>query len=173
MPCEVLKRYEGIYVGPTPEMVTRVVVRDTQLVAGLTGNRPLTPIGPDRFRAGAAELVFEMRGDKVVRLTQLVGADSVLYVPSTTSKPSRKELNAYAGFYWSDELDARVKVVARDSVLVISQSPRGSLVLRPTVPDTFESDGGTVQFSRDRRGVPTAFGIWAGRARNMRFTRVK
>ena len=173
VPVDVLKQYEGIYVGPTPEMVTRIVVRDTQLVAGLTGNRPLTAIGPHRFRDGAAELVFEMRGGKVVRLTQAAGGDSVVFVPSTTSKPSLKELSAYAGTYWSDELDARVTVVARDSVLVVRQSPRDSLVFRPTIPDTFESSGGTVQFSRDRHGVPTAFGIWAGRARNMRFTRVK
>ncbi len=173
VPTDQLKKYAGVYVGPNPELIANLAVRDTMLVVVVPGNRPMIPMGPDHFRVGANEFAFEMRGDKVAHMMQIIGADTTVFVPSVQSKPSAKELEAYAGSYWSDELDARIKVVARDSVLIVSQGATDSLVVRPSIPDTFVSSRGTIQFAKDKRGTPIAFGIWAGRARNMRFTREK
>jgi hypothetical protein len=62
----------------------------------------------------------------------------------------------------------------RDSVLVAKQRPATEVALRPTFRDGFISpEVGTFVFDRDRRGNVTGFGIWAGRVRNVRFTKEK
>ncbi|MDB4913534.1 MAG: hypothetical protein JWM95_1178 [Gemmatimonadetes bacterium] len=171
MPVESLRLYEATFVGPTPEGIARFVVRDTVLVQTMPGNRTLVPVGDHRFRAGAAELLFDVRGGKVERMRQLSGMDTTTYVLTKASAPTRAELAAFAGWYTSNELKARLEVVVRDSGLVIKRGAADSLVLRPTIPDTFTSSGGTVQFARDSKGRVDALGIWAGRVRNIRFVR--
>jgi hypothetical protein len=62
----------------------------------------------------------------------------------------------------------------RDTMLVARQRPASEAALRPTFRDGFIApEIGAVVFDRDSKGNVTGFGIWAGRVRNVRFTREK
>ena len=167
-----LERYVGLYCGPNLEQLARFMVRDGQLFAVLPSNRAVLPSGPDRFRAGASELIFRMLNGRVKDLLQVNGVDSTVFLPLATATPTRKELASYAGSYWSDELDTRLTFVVRDTVLVVKRRPADEIVLRPTFSEGFIAPGiGSLVFSRDKAGNITGFGIWAGRVRDVRFVK--
>ena len=172
VPVESLRRFDATFVGPTPEAIARFAVRDTMLVQVLPATRPLIPVGENRFRAGATEIAFVPRAAGVERMLLISNGDTTVYTPAPASLPTRSALAAYAGVYAGNELSGRIAVMARDSVLVLKMGPTDSLVVQPTIRDTFAGPGGTVQFARDGKGRVTSLGIWAGRVRNLRFTRL-
>ena len=166
-----LARYAGLYRGANPEVVTKMIVRDGQLLG--PSSRPLTSVAPDRFRAGASDMVFLVANGKVTELLQIVAGDTTVLRPVAQVTPTQRELAAYTGSFASDELDARLRVEVRDSVLVVRQPPAPPIVLRPTFADAFAGAERTFVFTRDKRGAVTGLEIWAGRARDIRFVKAK
>jgi CubicO group peptidase (beta-lactamase class C family) len=170
-----LERYTGIFRDPNTQRVLRVVVRDGKLTAVQPGTVVFMPLGANRFRVpGFGEAIYLFQGDKLQRVTFVDDADTTRFDAMTVAAPTPRDLAAYAGSYWSDELETRVDVQVRDSVLVVKQRPATEVMLRPTIRDGFVSqEVGTFVFERDRRGDVTGFGIWAGRVRNVRFKKEK
>ncbi len=168
-----LHRYVGLYRGATPEALTKVELKDGRLVLPLAANRALTAVAADRFRLGNVELVFRLANGKVRDILQISNADTVTLTPVAAAMPIGKKLAEYAGSYWSNELDTRLTLIVRNDTLVLKRRPADEAALRPTFVDGFSSQVGTIVFSRDRRGRVDSFGIWAGRVRNVRFTREK
>ena len=171
-----LERYTGVFRDPKTQQVLRIIVRDGKLTAVQPGTAVLTPSGTNRFRApGMGEAIYLFSGDKLLRVTTVSSsADTTRYEAMTVASPTAGDLAAYAGSYWSDELETRVEVQVRDSVLVAKQRPATEVTLRPTFRDGFISqEVGTFVFDRDGAGNVTGFGIWAGRVRNVRFTKEK
>lgn len=83
-----------------------------------------------------------------------------------------ESLAAYVGSYYSDELDTTYRLLVRDGHLVVQ---------RPSVPDTrltpqgngaFRVESYSIRFLRDARGRVHAFALDAGRARDIRFTKI-
>lgn len=172
MAAAELERYAGTFRGSNPELLARMIVRDGQLVSVIPLHRTLTAVGADRFRVGPTELAYQMTNGKVQRVLQIAGTDTTVFSPIAAWTPTSKELRAFVGSYWSDELDMRLTFEMRDSVLVVKRRPADEVVLRPTVADAFLAPGvGAVAFERNRAGRVTGFGIWAGRVRNVRFTK--
>jgi hypothetical protein len=99
------------------------------------------------------------------------GGDTTRYEPVTPASPTAVQLAAYAGSYWSDELDTRFTTVVRDGGLVLRSRLGEETKLTPTFADGFTSPEGTLIFARDARGKVSGFGIWAGRIRNVQFKR--
>jgi CubicO group peptidase (beta-lactamase class C family) len=167
-----LERYVGTFRDPGTQVVVRTMLRDGRL-SFVQPTIALTPSGANRFRApGIGEAIFLLEGDRLRRVSTINGSDTTRYDLVDAVRPSAGDLAAYAGSYWSDELETRIEIVARDSVLVAKQRPAREAMLRPTFRDAFTGpDVGTVVFDRDRRGSITGFGIWAGRVRNVRFTK--
>ena len=97
--------------------------------------------------------------------------DTTRYEPVATVSPAPEQLAAYAGTYWSDELDTRFTVAVHDGALVARTRLGEETRLAPVFADAFTSPAGTVIFSRDARGRVSGFGIWAGRVRDVRFRR--
>ena len=170
-----LEKYAGIFRAPSTQLVVRTAVRDGKLVTLAPTQLPLTPTGVDRFRVpGQGELAYRFANGALQDVMLLGPSDTTRYDVMAVASPSIRELAAYAGSYWSDELDARIVVEVRDTVLVVKQRPADEAVLRPTFRDGFVGAGvGTVVFSRDAQGRITGFGIWAGRVRDVRFVREK
>jgi hypothetical protein len=86
---------------------------------------------------------------------------------------SAAELTAYAGDYYSDEVDATYHVTVSGGSLVYSARHIPAQMLTAIGPDTFRARGGiTLHFERPAgASIPTAFTIEAGRVRNIRFVR--
>ncbi len=167
-----LVRYAGLFRGRLPETVTRIVATNGQLAVVLGTNRALTHIGPDRFRLGTVELQYTMAKGRPEQLLQITGSDTTVLVPAAAWSPTPRDLRVLAGRYWSDELDTRLLLELRDTTLVVQRRPAEEVVLSPTFADAFSAPGlGTILFERNRSGAVTGFGIWAGRVRNVRFTR--
>jgi len=92
--------------------------------------------------------------------------------PPSTWTPTATELAAFAGSYFSPELETTYKLSVKNGKLVLSRrrAPRTELV--PTAPDSFTLRGVQFHFTRDKRSI-TGFTIDAGRTRNLRFERQK
>jgi CubicO group peptidase (beta-lactamase class C family) len=170
-----LERYTGLFREPNTQQVMRAVVRDGKLSAVQPMTVTFTPTGVDRFRVpGLGELTYHLDGGKVKYATAINASDTSRYDLLPPATPTPKELGAYAGTYWSDELETRVELRVRDTMLVVKQRPASEAALRPTFRDGFVApEIGSVVFDRDGNGNVTGFGIWAGRVRNVRFTRDK
>jgi len=82
------------------------------------------------------------------------------------------ELAAYAGDYYSVEVDATYHVAVVDGELVLSAHHIASQKLTPSALDTFRAAAGTtLHIERAAGQAPTAFTVEAGRVRNIRFVR--
>lgn len=92
--------------------------------------------------------------------------------PPSTWAPTATELAAFAGPYFSAELETIYRLSVENGKLVVSRrrAPRSELV--PTTPDSFTLRGVQFHFTRDKRAI-TGFTIDAGRTRNLRFERQK
>ena len=87
--------------------------------------------------------------------------------------PGREALAAYAGSYYSEELDVRYDLALRDSALVMTNRKLPDSRLEPAFRDGFT--GGfeaTFRFTRDRAGKVNGFTLTDGRVRGVKFTRV-
>lgn len=99
--------------------------------------------------------------------------------PAEAKSPAPKaaDLGAFAGKFYSDELEVLYTVAVRDGQLRVSH-PKGENVLRPTKADEFQATGGdtvfeTLAFTHNAAGVVTGFKIGTSRARNVRFAKVE
>jgi len=99
--------------------------------------------------------------------------------PAPDWKPGAAELTAFAGDYYSDELDVTYHVRAAADGLRVSWRNTPELRLSPTTRDGFTSVRGVEQvapgmalhFQRDAAGRPVAFTVEAGRVQHIRFAR--
>lgn len=166
-----LAPYAGLFRARRTETLMRAAVRDGWLTAELPARTTLMPTGPDRFRAGTQEIVYRRDDGHVREVLRVSDGDTTRYLPARAVTPTAAALAAYAGSYWSDELETRIRVLLRDGAIVV-QRPRGREVpLAPTFADGFTGDLGNVVFSRNRAGRVDGFAIWEGRVRNVRFAR--
>ncbi|HWE46121.1 MAG TPA: serine hydrolase [Caulobacteraceae bacterium] len=86
-------------------------------------------------------------------------------------KPSAEQLAAYAGRFYSADLDVTYDVSAGEGGLQV-RYPGGDLDLIPVGKDAFAARVGTVTFICTQDAPCDALSIDAGRALHMRFTRV-
>ncbi len=173
VPAGQLEKYAGTFREPRTQNVVRTLVRDGKLVTVVPAPLTLVPLGSDRFRVpGQGELTYRFSTGRLTDV-QLAGAtDTTTYEPVSTPVTTTRDLAPLAGSYWSDELDTRVTIAIKDTLVVIRRRPADEVPLRPMFKDGFSAPGvGTIVFTRDARGAVTGFGIWAGRIRNVRFTR--
>jgi hypothetical protein len=85
-----------------------------------------------------------------------------------------KDLPAYAGIYWSEELETQYDILLKDGKLMADHAHHGEIALTPFGKDEFR--GGAwfmpeVRFQRDSSGKVTAMLIGGGRVTGVRFTR--
>ena len=167
-----LAPYAGLFRAPGSENLLRTMVQDGKLTLQLPRAFTPTPTGVDRFRIfGGPEMIYQREGGRTRAVLVVDDGDTTRFEPVAAVSPTAGQLAAYAGSYWSDELETRFRVVVRDGGLVVQQRLGEETKLTPTFADGFTSPSGAVIFTRDRRGRVNGFGIWAGRIRDVRFAR--
>jgi hypothetical protein len=87
------------------------------------------------------------------------------------ARPTRAELERYAGTYHSAELGATYTVAATDSTLVLRTRWAAERTVRPAYGDTFTGDF-LLAFTRGRGGI-TGMRMSTGRVRNVAFEKVR
>lgn len=90
---------------------------------------------------------------------------------SSTWRPSADALTAYAGSYYSPDVETAVEVSVANGALMSFRRPATRLQLRPIAADTFALAGDRVWFTRDASGRVTALHIGVGRAYDVVYDR--
>jgi CubicO group peptidase (beta-lactamase class C family) len=167
---EVLERLAGPYFAPATMQVVELTVRDGKLFFGRTGNNEMVPIGRHRFRSNMSsnEAIFsdDPRSGFVVRQTS---GREVKYDRKDAMPANRARLSAFAGEYYSVELDATYRIAATDTSISLRTGTSEPFTLRPVFTDAFLGRY-FVQFTRDR-GKVTGFEMTSGRSRRIQFIR--
>jgi CubicO group peptidase (beta-lactamase class C family) len=169
-----------------PQMILTFRREADSLVAQATGQPPfrIYPTSDTTFaiRVVQASVTFHRDGQgKVTGLTLHQGGDQKATRLAGESEkrwaPTAAELSAYAGRYFSEELETFYDVTVKDGKLLLANRRLGPGTFTAGAKETFRGSGGaadvTVVFERDRNGQVTAFYAGNGRTRDVRFTRVR
>jgi hypothetical protein len=162
----------GVYANPVTGAPLFITLRGDALVVGRTAGPALVPLAERRFRVAGQPVELEFTPEGVVQ--------TVLGWPRRTpvtltrhepARPSRAELERYAGTYHSEELGTTYTVAATDSTLVLRTRWAAERTVRPAYGDTFSGDF-LLAFTRGRGGI-TGMRMSTGRVRNVAFEKVR
>lgn len=163
--------FVGSYRNLDSHSVLKLSAADGDLVAFGTHFKPRDA---SHFAASpGTEIIFGRAQNGGVRATLSVsnGAPQS-FEKFEPKKPSPEELAQYAGEYASTELQASYRFTAKDGQLTLATNWQEPSVLEPTIRDEFQSPAGVViVFQRDAKGHITGCDLFAGRVRNISFTR--
>ena len=172
-----MERYVGLYRSTRTGELRRVRLRGDSLhISDPVTALPLAPNGVDRFRVPGsqpgAEVHFDAARPRSGRLVLMqASGDTLAFVRVPEASPTTRELQAYVGTYWSDEVGAEYRLEVKDGALVAHRRRSEPIVLTPTYADAFNGgDGVLCRFARVGGRVTEMF-VDAGRIRNLRFVR--
>jgi CubicO group peptidase (beta-lactamase class C family) len=171
---EQMLKLAGVYVNQATGAPTIVSVRRDSLMLGRTVGPALVALSERRFRIAAQPVTLEFmpNGDIVQTILVWPNPQPITLKRFEPARPSRAEMDAYAGTYYSEELGATYSVTATDSTLVFKTrwgAVTGATV-RPAYGDTFVGDL-LVSFTRGRGGKVDGVLMSTGRVRNVRFSK--
>src|SRR5271155_1155504 len=119
------------------------------------------------------EITFERQPNSGMRLTvNFKDTAPQIFEKYESLKASAENFAQYAGEYTSAELQATYRFAVKDGKLTLSTNWQVPAVLEPTVLDEFQGPFGTaIVFRRDAAGHITGCDLFAGRVRNIAFTK--
>ncbi len=167
-----LDEVAGVYRTPGTDQAWLLRRQDGKLTL-VNFQLPLAPIDARRFTAAGVVAEFTgPEGQPATGATLRVGRqviDSMVRAPFFA--PSRAQLAAFAGEYWSDELQIWYRVELADSGLVLHRPKFPTRPMTPAFADAFLVPGtGTLRFAREK-GRPARFFVTGGRVRGVEFRR--
>ena len=86
-------------------------------------------------------------------------------------KPSAGDLAAYAGTYYSSDVETTLELSVANGTLMLFRRPAERIALRPTSRDTFTGFDDRLWFTRDASGKVTALHVAGSRAYDVVFER--
>ena len=171
----VAARRAGVYFHPVEKEVVELTWRDGALYTARRGGGRLVPLEDGRL---------QIKGEPVVIIFgpgAHAGFESRSLAPGRHPVPFEWRaplvlvpgaLAAYAGDYFSAELNSLYHVSVVDSTIVLRTGTSSGITARSAFTDTFVSGQLTIEFARTG-GRVTGFQISHPRARGLRFTRVR
>jgi hypothetical protein len=172
LPVQQPEKYVGLWKNERNKTATQFLVTNGELRAG---NTPLRAMADGSMMLGGSKLVFKYDATgKPTSFDASSNGDMVRFTAQAAWQPSAAELAALVGDWYSDEAEAKIRVVVEDqkAFVVIKNSPR--LELRPLYKDAFnDGSGQLVWFDRDSSGKVVGMHIGGGRMRDMWFDRVE
>lgn len=157
---------------------------ETQLMDGKlwalhspTRKNELLPLSLNRFRMigmpSQVLIEFDMDSERTVEMRRFInGKQSGVFTPFQRLDLSLEQLAAYAGEYFSPELDTAYLLNVTEDKLWFSLDDEGPQELTALFGETFENpDYGAFKFARDANGQVTGFKLQSGRVRDLVFVR--
>lgn len=163
--------FGGWYRDPESHSALQLSAADGDLVALGTHFKPRDA---NHFAASpGAEIILDRGQNGSTRLTlAFEDAAPQIFERFEPLKPSAEDFVQYAGEYTSAELQATYRFAMKDGKLTLATKWQEPSVLEPTVRDEFQSPAGVaIVFRRDTAGHITGCDLFAGRVRNISFTR--
>jgi CubicO group peptidase (beta-lactamase class C family) len=174
VPAETLKRYVGVYREPLTDASVKVELDKDGKTLRIGGNSTVS-ISATTFAAadGSRQAVFETGpAGKPIKMTESDGrAKPRLWEAVPAIAPTPADLEAFAGTYYSEEIDMTYHLYVEGGKLKGRFRPAQRFELKPVYPDAFETEGDIVRFTRDGSGRIDGFLVYAGRVRHLRFVR--
>lgn len=177
LPESELVKYTGVFRSPSSGGLRRIRAEQGRLRIDSfgPGSTDLMPMGEGRFTVAGTAFATEMKFDAGGGFTVQRATDppeTERFERAEAFEPSAAELAAFAGTYYSEELDATYVLSEKDGKLWTRTRYNPPGELRPAVRDLFVGPQGIrVEFARDGQGRPASFVVQAGRVRNIRFVR--
>ena len=167
------KPFVGFYRSPESHSVYELTASGDDLI--LFGQH-LKALAPSRFSfSPGPELQFDSQSNSGMRVT-VTSTNSApqVFERFDAYKASAAELAQYAGTYESTELQAKYKFAVKDGKLTLARNWQEPTALEPSVRDEFRGGGAGAAFVflRDAQGHVSGLDVFAGRVRNIHFTRV-
>lgn len=179
VPAEELERVTGHYWNADERYSRRLYVNPDGVLMywrSLQSETPLGPLGGDRFRMLGlpveVEVVFGgFDKGKASEMTVIIeGDDSVVLNTYQPVSATDAYLEAFAGIYHSEELQADYVLSVEGGWLVARGPDRERAPLQPGIEDVFTVGGAAMTFSRKGKSV-TGFVLDSGRVKGLRFDR--
>ncbi len=171
VPTDVLQARAGLYRNLSTDELLRVTVIAGKLKIGDT---LLQPLSAERFVApSGTHYEFGVDGSGRTRVRLLSeGARPRTYVAVPAARPTPVDLAAFAGRYFSEELETFYTIAVEKAGLVARRQWE-HWTLQPAYADAFELDGDRVlRFTREAGGHVNGFDVFADRIRHVHFVRV-
>ena len=160
------------YLGSYSETKTgnglKVYKNDTALF--IQGNIRLVPVAANAALLGRGRLEFKSANPRLIHYIT-PSNDTTVYYGADSSYVLEKKLQDYFGTYYSDEAEAKLKIVVKDGK-VFGQQRGYEFQLSPVYKDGFSIPGGDLYFDRDKTGKISKFFISYARARKVEFKKL-
>lgn len=170
LPAAELSALAGLYWNARDAIARRFVFEDGHLKAqtGQQQKTTLKSIGNRRFVADGPTPTLIVFDNNRVTIGPESGTTDT-FERAEPFAPTPAQLEAFAGVYRSDEIEATYRTVVKDGRLRLERLKSAPSELEPLVADTFSSQPGVIRFTRDATGAVTGFVLEAGRVRGMKF----
>ena len=166
-------QWVGTYVDRRTDRSLRLGVRGSSLINEDSPNADVRAIASNAFRIpGNAELALSGRAPARTAKIIRPDGDTTVFAESRSQSLPAARLTEYVGTYASEELDVRLVVAVKNAALVLRRRPADEMTMRPIYDDDFGTPIGSLRFSRDASGRVTGFGVFSGRIRDVKFSRV-
>ena len=168
-----LQALAGLYRDPASRATRTISFADGKLFVGVGTRYELRPRSATEFAVVGIPLVsiaFQASAPGRLVWTQ-AGEEPQTFEKLALVTPTADELAAYAGAYFSEELQATFTLSVVDGALTLRRPAAEPSPLRPLIRDEFSVPGATLRFMRDGAGSVSGFMLDAGRVRNLRFVR--
>jgi len=175
---QIVESYTGLY--ELEEGVRITLIRDGyRLLARVPreGWQRLFAVSEIRFSSqdGSVEVEFAKdSGSNVDRMIIFKDEEESIARRVEPFSLNPEELQAYAGKYYSEELQTFYELVVEDSVLVAHHQRHDDIIIQPQSKDMFNAGSwaiGELTFERDYKDTITGFRLNSGRVRNLLFVR--
>ncbi|HJU42141.1 MAG TPA: serine hydrolase domain-containing protein [Vicinamibacterales bacterium] len=169
LPAAELSALAGLYWNAREASARRVVFEDGQLKAqsGAQQTTRLKSIGNRRFVFEGAPTLIVFDSGRVTIGPEAGPTETFERVEPFAPTPA--QLEAFAGVYRSDEIEATFRTIIKDGRLRLERLKSAPSELEPLVADTFSGQPGVIRFTRDASGAVTGFVLEAGRVRGVKF----
>jgi CubicO group peptidase (beta-lactamase class C family) len=169
----------GLFFSEGTREPLRLIANNGRL--GVAGGGPLVAVSKDRFRNPRPSMTF-MSNDEF-ELTFLsqdqfelksMEGKATRFRRAQPYTPTAADLEAFAGYYESDELRADLQIAPGRGGLTVrlNDSPTQVLEVSPVARDTFQRGLQTMRFTRDTAGRVVSLELTNPVLRNIRFARL-
>jgi len=141
------------------------------------GTVELHPVATNKFlvETPPGELEFWSQQDGAMRLKFSPAGGGLITGERVATEPwEPKNLEAFEGVYWSDELETEYAIKLKDGKLIAQHIRHGNIELLPTIPDQFATRTwfmAEVKFQRDPSGKVSGMTAGGGRIAGIFFKR--
>ncbi len=160
MDTKILESFTGNYWEPTGFNSRAIYLKnDTLMYSRGYNESPIIPIGKNKFQMltySNVYVTFENRNNKKSMLVEVEGVGEFEHIAYQKDAPWTKNLEAYTGVYFCQELKKTYHIARKDNKLIINNLRIGAIEFTPILKDVFMGNRryfNELKFSINNKGI--------------------